>query len=168
MWIMVWVWPRILRLLWHWTNMTLPDMSLLLQNITQSLLVIHNCNLDLTSHHLYVHLYLSIDHIHLQMHISSFNNCISPLVVVWLWVVWNGQKKISRPYHLECRNHNFLLSLSNFMKCMHRISFHCQPERQWVWVLYWDSCHPMISLWISDQCPCKSYSIVQVSLQNTS
>ena len=164
---MIWVLQRILRLLWLWNIVTQQDMSLLILSKTPSLLVIHNFYLDMTSHLDYVHLFGSLYHVlHLQIHIRSRNNSLSPIVVVWLWVVFNGQKKISRPYNLQSRNNNFLPSLSSFMKCSHQISFHCQPERQWVWVLCWDSCHAMISLWIDVECPCKSYSIVQVSQQN--
>ena len=142
-------------------------MSKLILIHTPCLLVIHNCYLDLTSND-YYHLFVSLDHIQLQMYISIRNYSISHFVVVWLWVVWNGEKKISRPYRLQCSSYNLHPSLSNFMMCRLQIFFHCLPKSQWGWVLCWDSCHPMISSWISDQFPCRFCSTQQVSLQSTS
>ena len=146
----------------------LPDTIQLILIHTPSLVVIHNSNLDLTSHHYYVHLHVFLDQTHLQIYINVCINCESHILLVWLWVLWNGEKKISRPYRLLCRYHNFHPSLSNFLMCKLRKSSHCQPQWQWEWVLYWDSCPPMISSWISDHYPCKSCSTQQVSLQSTS
>ena len=141
---------------------------MIMLKLESSLLVIHNRNQDMTIHQKYEHLYESLDLFHFQTHIICHNDSISLLLVVWLWVRLNYQKKISRPYRLQYSNHNFPPILSNFKKCSHQIFFHCQPELLWVWVPYWDNYHPMISSWICAHSPCKFCSNLQVFHQTIS